>query len=42
MEAKEVHVEQHEEHGNEGEEAKYEGHHEATKIVPALAQRGRQ
>lgn len=40
MEPEKVHVEQHEEHCDEGEEAEQEGHQEATQVVPALAQCG--
>lgn len=42
VETKEVHVEQHEEHCNEGEEAEQKGQQESTQVVPTLAQSGGQ
>lgn len=42
VEAEEVHVEQHEEHCDEGKEAEQEGDQETTQVIPALAQCGRQ
>lgn len=42
VEAKEVNVEHHEEHCDEGEEAEQEGHQEATQVIPALAHGGRE